>query len=188
MTAVHNNVDLARFRDYLRLLARAQLDPRLRPKLDASDVVQQTLLEAHRDLAQFRGSTSGELAAWLRRILACNLANAARDLGRDKRDVDRERSLEQALDASSARLAAWLVTDQSSPSQQVQREEELARVADALAQLPDDQRTAIELHHLQGLPLADVAARLARGKGATAALLFRGLKKLRRLLEETGDP
>ena len=75
------------------------------------------------------------------------------------------------------------------PSQQAQREEELARlVGGCLARLPDDQRTAIELHHLQGLPLADVVVQLDRGKGATAALLFRGLKKLRQLLEETGEP
>jgi RNA polymerase sigma-70 factor (ECF subfamily) len=175
--------DLERYRTYLHLLARLHLDPRLRGKIDLSGVVQQTLLEAHQ--ARQR---PGSPTVWLRRILANNLTDEVRKLTAAVRDVDRERSLEQALDASSARLAAWLVTDQSSPSQQVQREEELARVADALAQLPDDQRTAIELHHLQGLPLADVAARLARGKGATAALLFRGLKKLRRLLEETGDP
>src|SRR4051812_23796972 len=95
-------LDLARYRDYLQLLARAQLDPRLRPRLDASDAVQQTLLEAHRCAGQFRGTTSGEVAAWLRQILARNLANAARDLGRQKRDVAREQSLEASLDASSA--------------------------------------------------------------------------------------
>jgi len=94
--------------------------------------------------------------------------------------------LDQALNASSARIAAWLQADQSSPSRHVEREEDLSRLAAALAQLPDDQRTAVELHHLQGLPLAEVAAQLERTKGATAALLFRGLKKLRQLLEDRG--
>src|SRR3712207_1376867 len=138
-------LDLGRFRDYLLLLARAQLDPRLQGKVGASDVVQQTLLEAHRDAAQFRGSTSGELAAWLRRILARNLANAARDLRRDKRDVGRERSLEQMVEASSARLEAWLGGEQSSPNEAAERNEQVLRLAAALATLPEAQRVAVEL-------------------------------------------
>src|SRR5712692_3211122 len=89
--------ELDPFRHYLLLLARVRLDPRLRGKLDASDVVQQTMLEAHQGLAQFRGRSAGEQVAWLRQILARNLANAVRDLARAKRDVARERSLEAAL-------------------------------------------------------------------------------------------
>src|SRR5262249_13692959 len=93
---------LERFRDYLRLLARLQLDPRLQSKLDASDLVQQTLLKAHESLDQFRGKTAAEQAAWLRQILARTLANAFRDFGRAKRDVALERSLEASLWESSA--------------------------------------------------------------------------------------
>jgi RNA polymerase sigma-70 factor (ECF subfamily) len=180
--------ELERYRDYLHLLARLQLDSRLRGKIDLSGVVQQTLLEAYQ--ARRRRGAEGEASptVWLRRILANNLADEVRKLTAAVRDVERERSLEQALDASSAHIAAWLHADQSSPSQHAQRAEELARLAAALARLPDDQRTAIELHHLQGLPLADVAAQLDRGKGATAALLYRGLKKLRQLLAEGDTP
>ena len=72
----------ARARDYLRVLARVGLDPRLRAKLDESDVVQQTLLEAHRDWDQFRGSSTGERYAWLKQILARNLSNLLRDFTR----------------------------------------------------------------------------------------------------------
>jgi RNA polymerase sigma-70 factor, ECF subfamily len=179
--------NLERFRDYLHLLARLHLDPRLRGKVDLSGVVQQTLLEAYLARPQFPAAGAGPVPAWLRRILANNLTDEVRKLTAAARDVERERSLEQALNASSVRLAAWLAAEQSSPSQRAMHEEELAHLAVALAQLPDDQRTAVELHHLQGLPLAEVAAQLDRTKGATAALLFRGLKKLRQLLEAEGE-
>jgi RNA polymerase sigma-70 factor (ECF subfamily) len=173
-----------RFRAYLLLLARARLDPRLAAKFDASDVVQQTLLEAHRDAAQFRGRTSGEQAAWLRQILARNLANAGRDLGRLKRDAARERSLEAALNESASRLELWLAADQSSPSRQAARNEAVLRLADALATLPEPQREAVELHYWQGLKLAEVADRLGRSTAAVAGLLQRGLRALRERLAE----
>ena len=103
---------LERFLPYLRLLARSRLDPLLKGKLDPSDIVQQTLLEAHRGQAGFRGTTTAEQAVWLRQILARNLANAVRDLWRDKRDVARERSLEAALEQSASALEAWLADEQ----------------------------------------------------------------------------
>jgi RNA polymerase sigma-70 factor, ECF subfamily len=102
---------LGRFLEYLLLLARLQLGNQLRRKLDASDVVQQTLLEAYRNKAKFRGQGKAEMAAWLRKMLACNLTDAIRALGRAKRDVARERSLEAALEQSSTRLAAWLAAE-----------------------------------------------------------------------------
>ena len=114
---------LEQFREYLRLLARLQLDPRLRGKLDPSDVVQQTLLEAYAKRHQFRGSTEGKWLAWLRQALAHNLADALRAFGQALRDVARERSLEAAVEASSRRLEVWLAANQSSPSQRTQRHE-----------------------------------------------------------------
>src|SRR3954453_5930538 len=105
-----------RFRDYLLLLARSSLGRRERALLAPSDVVQQTLLEAHRKREQFRGRSDAELAAWLRRMLGFCIADAIRAQGRAKRDVARERSLEAAVEESSSRLEAWLAADQSSPS------------------------------------------------------------------------
>jgi RNA polymerase sigma-70 factor (ECF subfamily) len=173
-----------RFRGYLLLLARAQLGDRLRGKLDPSDVVQQTLLDAHRQRDQFRGHTGAEMAGWLRRMLACNLADALRALGRQKRDAARERSLEAALDESSARVQAWLAAEQSSPSEQAQRGEELLRLTEALAALPEAQRDALVLHYWQGLTLAETAERLGRTPAAVAGLLQRGLKALRVALND----
>jgi RNA polymerase sigma-70 factor (ECF subfamily) len=179
-------LDLPRYRDYLLLLARAQLDPRLRPKLGASDVVQLTLLEAHRCAGQFRGTTSGEVAAWLRQILARNLANAARDLGRRKRDVGREQSLEQMIEASSARLEAWLAGPASSPGEVAERNEEVLRLATALAALPEPQREAVELRHLRGWSLNDIAGHMHRTPAAVAGLLHRGMTALRAVLQGPG--
>jgi RNA polymerase sigma-70 factor (ECF subfamily) len=173
-----------RFRKYLLLLAQSHLGRQLGRKLDASDVVQQTLLEAHRQRGQFRGHSEAEMAAWLRRMLACNLADALRGLGRGKRDVARERSLEAALDESSARLEAWLAAEQSSPSQRAERNEQLVRLADTLATLPDAQRQAVVLHYWQGLSLAAVAHQMGRSPAAVAGLLQRGLRTLRTLLAE----
>jgi len=146
--------------------------------------VQQSLLDAHRDRGHFRGRTEAEMAAWLRQILACNLADAARLLGRGKRDTARERSLEAALDASSARLETWLAAEQSSPSERAERNEAIVRLVDALAQLPEANRQALVLRHCQGLSLAEISARLGRTPPAVAGLLKRGLAELRTLLPD----
>jgi RNA polymerase sigma-70 factor (ECF subfamily) len=176
---------LERFRAYLRLLARMQLGPRLQGKLDPSDLVQQTLLQALQAIDRFRGRSDAELAAWLRQILAHKLTNAARELGRAKRDVGRECSLEAALEQSSARLEAWLVAEQSSPSQQAQRKEQVLRLAEALGSLPEAQREALTLHYLQGWSLEEVGRQLGRSPAAVAGLIKRGLKQLRLLLPES---
>jgi RNA polymerase sigma-70 factor (ECF subfamily) len=176
---------LERFREYLRLLARLQLGPRLQGKFDPSDVVQQTLLEAFAKRDQFRGGET-ERAAWLRQILAHNLADALRGFGQDKRDARRERSLDAAIQESSARLAAWLAVEQSSPSQGAQRHEEAVRLAEALAELPEDNREALVLHYREGLPLVAVGGQMGRTTGSVAGLLKRGLKQLRELLHESG--
>ena len=175
---------LDQYRAYLRFLAQVNLDPRLRPKLDASDVVQQTFLQAYQALGQFRGQTEAERIAWLRQILARNLAHALRDLGRDKRDVGRELSLEAAVDASSIRLQAWLAADQSSPSQMADRNEQAVRLANVIAELPEAQQQALVLHYWQDWSVAEIAAHLERSTTAVAGLLKRGLQQLRRRLKE----
>jgi RNA polymerase sigma-70 factor, ECF subfamily len=173
--------DLERFRAYLGLLARLEVSGAMRDKVDLSGVVQQTLLEAHQGLEgqPDRSRTDEELAGWLRSILSHNLADVLRKLAARKRDVHREWSLDAALDQSASRLELWLASDQSSPSQRAIRHEELLRVAEAMAGLPDAQRRAIELHHLRSMPLAEIADELRTTKAAVAGLLHRGMKALR---------
>jgi RNA polymerase sigma-70 factor (ECF subfamily) len=179
---------LERYRAYLRLLARLQLGPRLQARVDPSDLAQQTLVQAYQALGQFRGAGDAELGAWLRQILARNLAHAVRDHGRDKRDVGRERSLEAALDRSSSRLEGWLAASGPSPSEHAVRNEQALVLAEALAQLPEAQRDAIILEHWHGWSLQEIGDHLGRSRTAVAGLIKRGIKQLRTLLQERGEP
>jgi RNA polymerase sigma-70 factor (ECF subfamily) len=148
--------------------------------------VQQSLLQAHQARKQFRGATDAERAAWLRRILAHTLAHALRDFQRGKRDVAREVSLSQALDASSVRLEKWLQADQSHPDQRAERNERMLLVSEALEQLPPDQRDAIILRFWQGQSLQEIAGEMGRTTRAVAGLLQRGLKSLKTGLKHLG--
>ncbi len=174
---------LERLRDYLRLLARIQLGACPTGRIDPSDIVQQTLMEAFVKRDQFRGATSEEHAAWLRRILARNVADALPRQAQQKRDVSRERSLEQQLEESSAQLGGWLAREQSTPSEHAQRHEQAILLADALARLPERQREALVLHYWQGCTLAEISVTLDRSTTAVAGLLKRGLKHLREQLD-----
>jgi len=169
------------FRSYLLLLARMQLDAGPRNRIDPSDVVQQTLLEAHAKADQFHGDDSA-LAAWLRQALVNNLRDAWRARHRDKRDIRREQAVAESVAQSSALLERMLAAPDSSPSQRIVRNEELLRLADALAQLPQAQREAIVLHHLQDCSLSETARSLGKTDAAVAGLLHRGLKKLREIM------
>jgi len=186
MNPSHGDRPLGDYRDYLRILARLHLQARnqsrLRGKLDASDIVQQTILQAHARRDQFRGSTDAEWLGWLRAILANTFAMTAREFNTIARDTAREQSLEAELSQSSSRLERLLAADQSSPSAGAVRREELLLLAGALGQLPHDQAIVIELHHLQGLAVAQVALQLGRTRPAVVGLLFRGLKRLREIL------
>jgi RNA polymerase sigma-70 factor, ECF subfamily len=173
------------YRDYLRLLARLHLDRRLRAKLDPSDLVQQTLLEAYQAMSSWEQHTPGEQAAWLRRILAHNLANAIRDFTRAKRDVNLEQSLQADLDASSIRLASLLADAGPTPAEQAEQNEFLLRLAHALIELPEPQREAIVLRHYENWSLAAISEHLGRTPAAVAGLLHRGLKAVRLRLQDT---
>jgi RNA polymerase sigma-70 factor (ECF subfamily) len=177
---------LEMYRDYLRLLARTQLSPRLRAKIDPSDIVQETLLRAHQHQDQFRGQTEEEYTVWLRQILSHQMIDAARRFGSVGRELLREQSLEKALEESAIRLESLLATDSPSPEQRASRQEDLMHLGQALAQLPEDQRTAVELKHLQGCSLESISQQLGRSEAAVAGLVHRAVVRLRALMREGG--
>ncbi len=178
---------LAGYRPYLHVLATAQLGRHLRAKCDPSDLVQQTLLEAHRDFDGFQGEQEGELLAWLRRILAHNLFNEARRYAAQQRDAARELSLDQmqtGLTHSSLTLAHCLADAGPSPSSIAQRRERAVVLANALSQLPEDYRTVLLLRVFEELPAEEVARRMDRSAGAVRMLQMRALSALREVLAD----
>jgi RNA polymerase sigma-70 factor (ECF subfamily) len=174
-----------RYRNYLRRIVRRQLVSRLRGKIDESDLVQEAILQAHRARDQFRGESEAERKVWFRKILETTVAGVVRRFSRKRRDVGRERSLERRAGEPSAEQV-----DVRAPSRNVAQAEELTRLAGALAALPEDQRRAVEMHHLEGLSFTDIAARMGRSRTSVAGLVFRGVRALRvRLVEsETEGP
>lgn len=171
---------IEQFRPYLSILAQTKFQAKLQSKLDTSDIVQQTMLQAYQSFEQFRGKTEAEMAAWLRQILANIISRNLRDLGRGKRDIQRERSIDAELQQSSMRLGGILADHgQVTPSQNVMRDETAAKLASALMELPDDQRLAILGKYWHGLSSAEIGNQLNRSAEAVAGLLYRGLKRLR---------
>ncbi len=177
---------LESYRGYLTLLARLQIGRHLQGKVDPADLVQETFLQVHRCLDQFRGTTEAEWVGWLRQILASRLAKLVRHYrGTRRRDVRLERALAGELDQSSRDLERGLAAAQSTPSQQAVRHEQAVRLGAALEQLPADYRDVLILHHLQGLSFPEVARCLGRSLDSVKNLWARGLARLRRALGET---
>lgn len=171
---------LDRYRNYLRLLARIQLERRLCSKLDPSDLVQETLLQSCRGFPTFRGRTETELLAWQRRILSHNLVDRLRQFyGARMRDVRMEQSLEQSLEHSSCLLQNLLVGNQSSPSQSAERHEESVILADTLEQLPEHYRDVLIYRHLEELSFKEVARRMDRSLNSVEKLWVRALAAMR---------
>jgi RNA polymerase sigma-70 factor (ECF subfamily) len=173
------------FRPYLKLLARLHVAQRLQKELDSSDVVQETFLDAARDFAQFRGASEGEFVAWLKRLLAANIADAHRRfLGTQKRNVLQEAEVLQMLDQSSAMVDRRMLARTDSPSSSAVRHEQAVRLAAALERLNPAYHDVILLHHFQGLQFQQVADKLGRSLHSVKNLWMRGLVALKRQMGE----
>ncbi len=179
---------LSVYTQYLKTLANHQLDRRVRQRVSPSDLVQDTLLEAHRDFPNFRGTTTAELVSWLRRILIHNLIRASEHhLHTEKRDARREISLQRLaanLGSVDSPLEVALRSPTSSPSADLRGQEQVSELEQALEKLPKEQRQVVMMRHLDGLAFNDIAERLGRSSGACRMLWLRAMDDLREKLQE----
>lgn len=171
-------------RNYLILRARAQVESNLQAKVDSSDLVQQTLLDAYRGFARFHGTTEEEWLAWLRRILEHNAADFVRQYRQTgKRQVRREVALGQPGDSSQFGCPEPSDGGES-PSQQLLRKERELMIADAVARLAPDHQEVILLRNLQRLPFDEVARRMDRSRPAVQMLWMRAIHKLQEVMSD----
>lgn len=176
-------------RSYVGLIARATLERRLQSKVDASDLVQQTMMDAHRDFNQFAGQTEQEWLAWLRKILTHNTGDAYRHYAATKRQAQREMSLQGGPGSASQSGETIIGFDPAAPSETpsqiiLHQERELA-VAEAISQLSEDYQEVVFLRNVQRLPFDEVAARMNRSRPAVQMLWMRALQRLREILGES---
>ncbi|MGC8642681.1 MAG: sigma-70 family RNA polymerase sigma factor [Isosphaeraceae bacterium] len=169
---------LETYRGYLAVIARALMNPGLRSRVEPSDLVQETLLEAHRDFAQFTDAGTTGLAAWLRKILVRNVIDRDDFHRAERRDVRRERSIDAASGSSGHALIDVLAAPISSPSAQAMRRQEDDALAEALHRLPADYRQVFVLRSLQGVPVEEIAVQMGRSANAVRLLWGRALLKL----------
>ncbi len=170
---------LQTFRAYLLLVADRELDAELRVKGGASDLVQETFLEAQRDFAQFHGSSEEELRAWLRRLLLNNVANFTRNYRqRGKRDIGRELPLEAG--GSSHERGAGLAADIPSPSGQAEVQEQTQALARAMERLPPDYRRVLALRHEEQLTFEEIGRQMERTANAARMLWLRAVERLQK--------
>jgi RNA polymerase sigma-70 factor (ECF subfamily) len=170
------------YRNYLRILASTCFHRDLKGKADPSDVVQETLLKVHENFHQFRGATEAEWMAWLRKILVRSLADFQREFARDRRNVAQERSLERLVNHSSAALRSLGPAAGPSPSEQAQRRELGALVADALAGLEPEDRDVVILRNLHELDWRRIGERTGRSPDAARMVWARALHRMGGLL------
>jgi RNA polymerase sigma-70 factor (ECF subfamily) len=169
------------YRNYLGVLARVGIGRRLQGKVDDSDLIQDTFMEAYRHFDRFRGASEADLMAWLRQILAGRLDKVVRHYyGTRRRDIRLEQELAMRINQSSQALDGGLAACGSSPSQQAERREQAVLLADALQRLPEHYREVIILSHLEGLSFPEVARRMDRTLDSVKNLWARALGKLRR--------
>lgn len=179
---------LESYSGYLHVLSRTQLDKRIQHRVDPADIVQETLMEAHRDFVKFRGTELHEFTGWLRQVLVHNLANAVgTHMLAAKRSVHREQlygSLSAAMDQSHQRLSSLAADHNRSPASEADHQETLSQLAAALEQLSPNYRTVIVLRHVEGLGFTEIANQMDRSAGAVRMLWLRAIEQLRSTMEQ----
>jgi RNA polymerase sigma-70 factor (ECF subfamily) len=176
----------ARYRPYLRVVCTLRAPQFCQKREDESDIVQQTLIDALRGIGGFRGETEGEFEAWMARLLERNILQSVRRNTAEKRDIRREAA---AWNPGDSAQLVWhsVAGGQSSPESRVFRGEAALELAQALEQLPEDQRIAVELRYLGQQPLKEIAEQMGKTTGSVAGLICRGIERLREVLPEVAE-
>ena len=170
-------------RAYLLMVAQSELSPALRAKGGASDLVQETFLEAHRDFEKFAGTTEAELLAWLRQVLMNNLVNFSRRYRETaKRDLDREVQLDGGT--SSVDWRGTLVGKESPPSGKIVARETMQSLEQALDRLPNDYRQVIVYRYQDEWPFEKIATKMGRSSNAVRKLWSRAVEQLQKEMSE----
>jgi len=173
---------LGKYRNYLLHVAHEELDPDLRPKVGASDLVQDSILEGHRDFRQFTGDSSGALVAWLRGILRNNLRDLRKAFRSAKRNLDNE--ADPNLATYAIEVAA---VNGRGPTDSAERREAEVALRNAIGELSERQRQAVLLRHQEDLTFAEIGARIGVSEEAARKLWFRAVEKLKELLKTHGN-
>ncbi len=170
---------LDRHRPYLEMLTQRAVEGRLQARIGDSDLVQQTCLSAIKNFEKFDGEDVGQFVAWLRKIHERNIQDTIRKhVGADKRSLEKERSPTAIGNGDGLFHLKTL-----SPSQRVMQAEEAVRLAEVMSSLPEDQREAVRLRHLEGWSLVELEHHFDRSETAVASLIKRGLENLRKQLK-----
>jgi RNA polymerase sigma-70 factor (ECF subfamily) len=181
---LNDDSTLEQVRPLLLRQAYCQMGSRLKQKLDAEDLVQQTLLDAYRHRHQFRGRSEGEISAWLRTILHHNLLDVAQKFQTAKRDFSSEVPLRKDVHRSALRADHRLTDDREAPDLCAERHEEIENMLSAVRRLTAAQREAIQYFYLEDASLVDVAQRMNRSEGSVSSLIYRGVSRLRTVMEK----
>ncbi len=178
-----------RYRNYLRLLVgKCNRDYKhLARRFDSSDVVQNTLLDAFRDIGKFNGQTEAELMAWLRRLVACNLADLVRTHHAEKRDINRQQ-FGRTLSQSSQHLSELANRSHMEVGGAMSKQEAMIMLSDSLARLPDDYREVIVMRHLQRASFEEIAVKMNRTSGAVRMLWTRAIANLKAISTDQSEP
>ncbi|MCA9038816.1 MAG: sigma-70 family RNA polymerase sigma factor [Planctomycetaceae bacterium] len=186
--ATAQNALLEQYRPYLQMLARNQFETWMQSKNDASDIVQESMIDACRGLKQFQGQTEAEWLAWLKQIVAHNLQDQVRHYkGAAKRDINLERSWNYSPDGTSGQFERAPGSDEPRPSQILMQSEREQQLAWAISRLSDDYREVIRLRNLQRLSFNEVAEQMNRSRTATQMLWTRAMVKLTEELKSQID-
>ncbi|WP_166831169.1 sigma-70 family RNA polymerase sigma factor [Thalassoroseus pseudoceratinae] len=153
----------------------------LGPVWDLSDAVQESLAEANRDFAAYRGRNADELFAWLRQILSHTILDRQRHQSRQKRHGGSLQSLDFSH-AFGTPLKDLVPDAGSSISHRMIRAEQTETLSHMIDHLPEDQATVVRLRHLQGLSVDEISQQMNRSAPSVAGLLIRAMRRLRELM------